>query len=78
MKKEITMKLLDFDQEISAKYLRWSFYSKVVNNLAVNYFRRKTPSQIFEKVLNTFLVVLTWQGRDSRLFLHQKFGNLYF
>ena len=72
------MKILDFDQEISAKYLRWSFYSKVVTNLAVNYFRRKAPSQMFEKVLNTFLVVLMWQWRDSRLVLQQKFGNLYF
>ena len=36
------------------KHVLWSFLAKIVNEKkAVNYFRKNTPLQIFDRVLNT-------------------------
>ena len=37
----------------SSKLRKWSFFYKIVNGLAANYFQNKTLSQIFSRVLNT-------------------------
>ena len=44
-------------QEDSIKHLWWSFSAKIVNGLAINYFRKKTPSKILSRVVTTLLAI---------------------
>ena len=43
----------------SVKHYIWSFFAEIVILSFVNYFRKKTHSQVFDRVLNTFLRINT-------------------